>query len=77
MSKSITLLALVLGGAATYAWLHKSESGDIQGQVEGVVSKVRSAFSNDDAVKDAAGTMQDEAKGLMTDMADRVEEAKA
>jgi hypothetical protein len=78
MSKTITVLALVIGVAATYAWLQKNgETGDIKSQVEGAVNKVRDAFSNDDTVEHAAAKVRDEANDVADDIADRLEKKTA
>jgi hypothetical protein len=77
MSKAIAVMALVIGGAATYAWLQKNgDAGDLHSQVEGAINKVRGALS-DDTAKDAGAQVRDKANDLADDVAERVEEATA
>ncbi len=62
MSKAIAAMALMIGGAATYAWLQKNgDAGELHSQVEGAVNKIRSAFSNDDSVKSAGAELRGKA----------------
>lgn len=77
MSKAIAVLALAIGGAATYAWLQKNgEAGELHSQVEGAVNKVRSALSNDETKK-AGAHVRNKANDLVDEGADHVEGATA
>jgi hypothetical protein len=78
MSKAIAAMALVIGGAATYAWLQKNgDAGHLHSHVEGAVNKVRSALSNDDPVTSAGAEIRDKANDLSDDVADRLDETTA
>ena len=74
MSKAITLLAVVAGGAATYAWLRKSgRTGQLESQVDGAVNKVRNAFTSGDPMKDAQMGIQHKASDMADNVADHAE----
>lgn len=78
MSKVITVLALTVGGAATYVWLRKNGgTSHLESRIDRAVNKMRGAFTNADVSNDTARQVEDKANDIVGSVAERATAANS
>jgi len=76
MFKTMTLLALAAGGAATYMWWKKNGgTGQLDSHIGDVASRVRSAFGADDSSQKPLSDLKEKATDATDDMVEQMEAA--
>ena len=78
MFKTMTVLALWIGGAAGYIWLRKhGRTSHLDSQIDDAVTAVHDALTNDDTSNDIAAKLKDKAHGVVEKVTERVETASS